>query len=66
MYNETLTITSLNDSPSCTLYIVLFTLFLLISVIISGAFIYFCWYKKLDLKNDISNVNYSKTEALIC
>ena len=33
---------------SCTLYIVLFVIFLVISICISGAFIYFHWYLKKD------------------
>ena len=41
IYNKTLTVTSSNDCASCTQYIVLFTVFLSISVIISGAFVYF-------------------------
>ena len=65
IYNKTLTVTSSNDCGSCTRYIVLFTLFLSISVIISGAFIYLYWYKnkQLDLKKDVRGVNYSKTET---
>ena len=37
------------------------------SVTISGAFVYFYWYKnkQLDLKKDVSDVNYSKAETLI-
>ena len=38
IYNKTLTVTS-NDCSSCTPYIVLFTVFLSISVIISGTFV---------------------------
>ena len=66
VYNKTLTETKSNDCSSCTLDIVLFTVFLLISVIITGVFIYFHWYKnkQLDLRN-ILNVNYSKTETEI-
>ena len=63
IYNETLTVTSSNDCSSYTPYIVLFTVFLSISVIISGAFIYFHYYKnkQLDLKKFFLGVNYSKT-----
>ena len=52
IYNKTLTVTSSNDCTSCTPYIVLFTVFLSISVIISGTFLYFHWHKnkQLDLK----------------
>ena len=67
IYNETLTVTSSNDCASCTSYIVLFTVFLSMSVIISTAFVYFHWYKnkQLDLKQDIPDVEYSKSETLI-
>ena len=66
MYNETLTVVSSNDCASLTPYIVLFIVFLSISVIISGVFVYFHWYqnKQLNLKN-ILNVNYSKTATEI-
>ena len=67
IYNKTLIVTSSNDCSSCTPYIVLFTVFLTISVIISGAFVYFHWYKnkQLDLKKDVPDIEYSKTETLI-
>ena len=63
IYNKTLNINP-ND---CTLhppYVALFIVFLLISATISGAFIYFHWYKnkKLDLKK-MYNVNYSLSET---
>ena len=45
VYNKTLTVTSSNDCASCTPYIVLFTVFLSVSEIISGAFVCFRWYK---------------------
>ena len=66
IYKKTLTATS-NDCSSCTPYIVLFTVSLSISVIISGTFVYFHWYKnkQLNLKKDVPDVNYSKTETLI-
>ena len=66
MYNETLTVTSSNDCAWRTPYIVLFIIFLSISVIISDVFAYFCWFKSklLNLK-DTHNVNYSKTETEI-
>ena len=66
MYNEILTVASSIDCASLTPYIVLFIVFLSISVIISGVFVYFHWYKnkQLSLKN-IVNVNYSKTETEI-
>ena len=66
MCNETLTVASSNDCASLTPYIVLFIVFLSITVIISDVFVYFHWYmnKQLNLKN-ILNVNYSKTETEI-
>ena len=65
MYNET-SVTSSNGCSSCTTYIILFSVFLSISVVINGVFVYFHWYKNknLNLKN-ILNVNYSKTETEI-
>ena len=52
MYNETLSINP-NDCPSRTPYVVLFIVFLSISVVISDVFAYFHWYKNknLNLKN---------------
>ena len=37
------------------------------NVIISGAFVYFYWYKnkQLDLKKDVPDVEYSKAETLM-
>ena len=65
MYNETLSI-NLNYCPPGTPHVVLFIVFLSISVVISGVFVYFHWYKnkKLNLKN-ILNANYSKIETKI-
>ena len=65
IYNETLNETSSNDCASRASYIVLLVLFLSISVIISGAFIYFHWYKNnhLDIRKYVPCVNYSKTET---
>ena len=62
IYNKTLTVTSPNDCASCTPYVVLFAVFLSMSVIISSAFVYFHWYKnkQLDLKKDVPDVEYSK------
>ena len=57
MYNETLTVASSNDCSSCTLYIVLFTVSLSISVVINGVFIYYRWYK--NRKNDVPTFTYS-------
>ena len=74
MYNETFVRLS-NDRSSCTTYIILFSVFLSVSVVISGVFVYFHWYgeslvqrmyknKQPNLK-DILDVNYSKTETEI-
>ena len=71
IYNETLNAIPLNDSISdcfsCTPYIVLFTVFLVTSVMIGGVSVYFYWYikKQLDLKKDILDVKYSEIETLI-
>ena len=53
IYNETLNsvplnTTSSNDCVSCTPYIVLFAVFLVTSVKIGSAFVYFYWYPKKD------------------
>ena len=50
-YNEALSVTPSNtissdDCSSCTLYVILFTVFLTTSVIIGNSFIYFYWYSK--------------------
>ena len=65
LYNETLSIDP-NDCPSRTPYIVLFSVFLSISIIVGGTFIYFHWYKnkRSDLK-DFSDIKYLKTEKEI-
>ena len=47
---------TLDDCPSCALYIRLLVSFLLITVI-NGIFIYFYWYKKKN--SDADKVNYS-------
>ena len=49
IYNETLSVTSSNGCSSCTTYIILFSVFLSISVVISGVFVYFNWYKNKEL-----------------
>ena len=55
IYNKTLNMTSSNDCASCTLYVVLFTVFLSESMVISAVFVYFHFVQKnkqLDLKRD--------------
>ena len=53
IYNETLNVIPLNDYQkvcnSCTIYIVLFAIFLVISAIISNFFIYFHWYLRKNI-----------------
>ena len=52
LHNETLDLISLNNykkvCSSCTIYIVLFVIFLVIRIVISGVFVYFYWYSKKD------------------
>ena len=51
-YNEALNV-SLSDYKcnSCTLYIVLFVVFLVTSIFIGSVFIYFYWYSKENITN---------------
>ena len=65
IYNETLNVTLSNDCASCTLYSVLFAVFLSTSLIIIGALVYLHWFKnkQLDFKKDAPDVKYSKTET---
>ena len=46
-----------NILNSCTIYIVLLVIFLIISISISSAFIYFHWYLKKCSTNTITNIN---------
>ena len=46
IYNETLNTISSDDCASCTLYVVLFAVFLTTSVIVGSSFIYFYWYSR--------------------
>ena len=48
IYNQTLNTISSNECASCTLYVVLFAVFLTISLIIGSAFVYFYCHKQLD------------------
>ena len=52
VYNETLNV-SLSDYKcnSCTLYIVLFVIFLVTSRVIGTVFVYFYWYSKKKVTN---------------
>ena len=55
VYNETLNTIPLNDYKkvcgSCTLYIVLFVVFSVTSIVFSTAFTYFYWYSKKNITN---------------
>ena len=51
IYNKTLNMTLSNDCAFCTLYVVLFAVFLSTNIIIGGAFVYFYWYKKNQKDN---------------
>ena len=62
MYNETLSVTSSNGCSSCTTYIILFSVFLLISSVFGGVFIYYRRYK--NRKNDVPTVTYSMSGKL--
>ena len=65
--NDLIYNTTINDyrkvCSSCTLYIVLLVIFLIIRIGISCAFIYFYWYLKKDITN-ITNIN-ANTETVI-
>ena len=72
IYNETLDLISLNTIPlnnykkmcnSCTIYIVLFTIFFIISICISSVIIYFHRYLN-NSSNNITNIN-PGTETII-
>ena len=60
IYDKTLTVTSSNDCASCTPYIALFAVFLSTSVIISGAFVHFHWYKNNVQLNQEKNTVHVK------
>ena len=68
IYNRTLNAIPLNDfkkvCSSCTIYVVLFVIFLIISTIISSAFICFHWYLKRSNTNTVTNVTVN-TETVI-
>ena len=48
IYNKTLNVTSSNECASCTIFVVLFVVFLATSIIIGGVFVYFYWHKKIN------------------
>ena len=53
-----------NVCNTCTIYIVLFVIFLIISIKISRVFIYFNWYLKKGNTNVVTNIN-AYTETVI-
>ena len=63
IYNRTLNDYG-NVCNSCTIYIVLLAILLIINIGISCAFIYFLWYLKED-NTSITNIN-ADTETVIC
>ena len=52
---KTLNIISVGDCAFCTLYVVLFAVFLTKNVIIVGVFVYFYWYKKYNGQSHSKN-----------
>ena len=69
-YNETLNAITLNSYKkvynSCTLYIVLFAVFLITSAVISTVFIYFYWHsKKLNVNENSQTGQYKKSSPLL-
>ena len=56
--NEMICNGTLNDykniCESCTIYIVLLSVFLTISISIGRVFIYFCWYSKNEVNTNIN------------
>ena len=67
IYSETLDKISLDDCASCTVYVVLFPVFLRTSVMTGCSFIYFYWHRKktIRFKKYFPDAKYSKTETLI-
>ena len=59
IYNPTLNTVSSNECASCTLYVVLFAVFLAISLIIGSAFVYFYWHKQLDSEKNCACINFN-------
>ena len=55
-YNETLNVIPSNDCASCTVYVVLFAVFLT-SVIIGGVFYYFYWRSKKE--NSVNGIRFN-------
>ena len=58
IYNETSGIPS-SDSGSCTAYVVLFVVFLLLCLITSGVFIYFYWYKRSNKEKNDAGIGFN-------
>ena len=58
IYNESLNTISSDDCASCTVYIVLFAVFLTTSVITGSRFVYFSWYKKITISHIQKKINF--------
>ena len=57
IYNKTLNVSLSDDKcSSCTLYIVLFVVFLVTNTVISTVFVYFYWYSKNNLQIFTTNI----------
>ena len=65
IYNETLDTISSDDCVSCTLYVVLFAVFLTTSVIIGGVLAYFYWGSKREDSVRRVKFNLNTTHTLI-
>ena len=60
IYNET----SSNDCASCTVYVALFVVYLLLCLIISGVFVYFYWYKRSSTEKNRVSIRFNpKTQV---
>ena len=62
IYNETL---SCNCS-SCTVYVVLFVVFLLLCLITSGVFVYFYWYKRSNAEKNNARATFNLRTPINC
>ena len=59
IYNETLNVTPSNDCTYCTVYVVLFVVFLLLRLIISSVFVYFYWYKRSNAEKSSDRIKFN-------
>ena len=51
--------TSSNDCASCTVYVVLFVVFLVLRLIASSVFTYFYWYKKSSTEKNDARITFN-------